>query len=82
MPTLHVRNVPEGVYEALRARAAAHGRSINAETIALLEPALTGSGPKLSTIEALRLMAALRIRQQPQPDAPGVVELIRADRDR
>lgn len=82
MATLHVRNVPEGVYEALRGRAAAHGRSINAETIALLEPALAGTGPKLSARDALSRMAELRSRQSPRSDGLGVVELIRADRDR
>ena len=34
--TLHVRNVPEGLYEALRARAQARGRSIGNEVIAIL----------------------------------------------
>lgn len=40
MATLHVRNVPEALYEALRTRAAANGRSIGAETIQLLEQEL------------------------------------------
>jgi ATP-dependent Clp protease ATP-binding subunit ClpA/plasmid stability protein len=36
MATLHVRNVPEALYEALRARAQARGRSIGNEAIAVL----------------------------------------------
>jgi hypothetical protein len=36
MATLHVRNVPEELYELLRERAAANGRSIGAETCQLL----------------------------------------------
>ena len=36
MATLHVRNVPEALYEALRARAQLRGRSIGNEAIALL----------------------------------------------
>jgi ATP-dependent Clp protease ATP-binding subunit ClpC len=38
--TLHVRNVPEVLYEALRLRAERVGRSISGEAIALLEEAL------------------------------------------
>ena len=36
MATLHVRNVPDALYEALRARAQARGRSIGNEAIAIL----------------------------------------------
>lgn len=39
MATLHVRNVPDPVYEALRRRAWRNGRSINAEAVAILEDA-------------------------------------------
>lgn len=81
MATLHVRNVPDELYEALRARAKQHGRSINAETIALLEPALE-SRDKLPLREWLERTDELRSRQRPSPGAPGVVEMIRADRDR
>jgi ATP-dependent Clp protease ATP-binding subunit ClpC len=38
--TLHVRNVPEELYEALRANAAVEGRSIGAQTVSLLQRAL------------------------------------------
>ena len=38
--TLHVRNVPDGLYEALRARAEREGRSIGSQTCVLLEQAL------------------------------------------
>lgn len=37
MPTLHVRDVPAHLYEELRQRAAAEGRSLSAEVIKLLE---------------------------------------------
>jgi hypothetical protein len=37
MATLHVRNVPDSLYEDLRGRADANGRSIGAEAIQLLE---------------------------------------------
>jgi plasmid stability protein len=38
--TLHVRNVPDQLYEALRANAAVEGRSIGAQTVELLRRAL------------------------------------------
>ncbi len=40
MATLHVRNVPDELYAELRAAAEREGRSIGAETIALLRSAL------------------------------------------
>jgi Antitoxin FitA-like, ribbon-helix-helix/Clp amino terminal domain, pathogenicity island component len=47
MATLHVRNVPDDLYELLRERAGANARSIGAETIQLLQErlALAGLGP-------------------------------------
>jgi plasmid stability protein len=41
MATLHVRNVPDDLYEELREQADAEGRSIGAEAISLLRGALT-----------------------------------------
>jgi cytochrome c5 len=43
MPILHVRNVPDELYERIRTRAATHRRSITAETIALLEAGLSAA---------------------------------------
>lgn len=40
MATLHVRNVPDGLYEALRTQAESQGRSIGAEAIVLLQQAV------------------------------------------
>ncbi|HSP72311.1 MAG TPA: Clp protease N-terminal domain-containing protein, partial [Gaiellaceae bacterium] len=41
MATLHVRNVPEPLYEALRRCAEENGRSIGAQAIALLNESLS-----------------------------------------
>jgi hypothetical protein len=41
MATLHVRNVPEALYEALRACAEDNGRSIGAQAVALLNESLS-----------------------------------------
>ncbi|MCC5086710.1 FitA-like ribbon-helix-helix domain-containing protein [Xanthomonas campestris] len=39
MPSFTVRNIPEDVHRAIRARAAQHGRSTEAEIRAILESA-------------------------------------------
>jgi hypothetical protein len=44
MATLHVRNVPDPLYERLRQHAETNGRSIGADTVQLLEERLGGAG--------------------------------------
>ena len=46
MATLHVRNVPDDLYERLRVQAEAEGRSIGAEAVQLLEQQLAGGGSR------------------------------------
>ncbi|WP_063039746.1 FitA-like ribbon-helix-helix domain-containing protein [Nocardia grenadensis] len=43
MVTLSVRHVPDAVYRALRIRADNHGRSTEAEVLAILEEVVTRS---------------------------------------
>ena len=43
MATLHVRNVPDPLYEALRERAAENGRSIGAQTVCLIQESVLAS---------------------------------------
>jgi plasmid stability protein len=57
MATLHVRNVPEDLYEELRAAAETDRRSIGAETISLLRGALT---ERSALFEGVRRAAAVR----------------------
>jgi len=77
MATLHVRNVAESTYEALRERATGRRTSISAEAIRLIERGLRtdrlGVEQVLSRIEATRPKA--------RPGAPSPAELIRRDRD-
>jgi plasmid stability protein len=78
MPTLHVRNVPEGLYEALRHRAEAQGTSIGAEAIALLQRALrTDLAGVREVLEEYE-----RYRPTAKPGAPSAAELVREDRQR
>jgi Clp amino terminal domain, pathogenicity island component/Arc-like DNA binding domain len=56
MATLHVRNVPDELYELLRERAAANGRSIGAETCQLLYERLVAAAgrPRPFPVPGLR----------------------------
>jgi hypothetical protein len=59
--TLHVRNVPDQLYERLRERATANGRSIGAEIVVVLESELGVTG-----VRPWRTMFSRR-RQAPTP---------------
>lgn len=78
MATLHVRNVPTELYEALRNRADLNGRSINAEVIEIL-------GHGLETWRQNERWWAefeeLQSRMKLPPDAPKPEDIIRWDRD-
>ena len=76
--TLHVRNVPDALYEALRERAARENRSINAEAIAILRRALTR---RRGEDDVLGELQALRERLRWPDGSPSPEELIRQDRD-
>jgi antitoxin FitA len=76
MPQLLVRDVPRDVVEALKRRAAGHGRSAEAEHRAILEAAL-GAGRAGFWERAATLRAATRGRLLRPSE-----ELIREDRDR
>ena len=74
MSQLTVRNVNERIVRALKQRAAAHGRSAEAEHREILREALTG-GDRTFADRA----SALRRRLRSTVDSS---EIIRADRDR
>lgn len=59
MPTtLTLKNIPDEVYEQLKAAAAAHRRSLNSEAIVRLESSLLAAKPdpeaRLASVRALR----------------------------
>lgn len=79
MPNLLVRDVPQHVVARLKQRAAQHRRSLQQETLAILEEAAERS-PNLTAAETARAIRD-RLRQK------GVAfddstPLIRADRER
>jgi Plasmid stability protein len=76
MPAVTIRNISEETHQALKARAASHGRSTEAEIRAILEDAVhDAEGPGLGT--ALRQLGErfggleLDIRRDPTPIKPA-----------
>jgi plasmid stability protein len=81
MPTLHVRNVADRLYDDLRRRAAAAGRSLSAEVIGLLGAAVhrrTGIDPEVLA----RLRDHRAALERTHGRFPSSVDEIRADRER
>ena len=56
MATLTIKNLPDSLYESLKARASANRRSINSEAILAVERAVAGFGAP----EPEEILAALR----------------------
>ncbi len=58
MPTLTIKGMPDPLYLRLKARAAAHRRSLNSEILVALEQAVTATPPDpkalLARVDALR----------------------------
>jgi plasmid stability protein len=80
MSTLHVRNVPDDLYDRIQRRARAQGRSITAEVVSLLERAIEET-------ENLQheVLAGIRRRRFFSPSevgAPDSTTLLREDRQR
>jgi plasmid stability protein len=79
MATLHVRGVPDDLYEELTDHARDHGTSVTKEAIRLLRRALDlerrARGHK-DLIDAI-----IADRPSPRPGSPSGAELIREDRD-
>jgi plasmid stability protein len=83
MPTLYVENVPDELYEALRARARASRKSIAAEVIELLQQNVPTAAELARRKQFLKLVT--EISRQP-PAGPGpfpsTEEMLREDRER
>ncbi|MGD9616472.1 MAG: Arc family DNA-binding protein [Alphaproteobacteria bacterium] len=83
MPELLLRDVPEDIVEALRRRAAAHGRTADAELRSILEEALHASRePSARPGHADFWERAAKLREQTRGrNITPSEELIRQDRD-
>jgi plasmid stability protein len=80
MAILHVRNVPDELYESIRQQAQAQNRSISAEVIVLLQRALAGS--ERSQDEVLASIRRRRFYNPLEAGAPASSTLLREDRGR
>jgi antitoxin FitA len=80
MPTLHVRNVPEALYERIREQAQVNQRSISAEVLVLLNQVLAETWRSQRDV-----LASIQRRRTFRPTAmgaPDTVTLLRQDRAR
>lgn len=80
MATLHVRNVPDDIYQRLRKKAEASNRSLSAEVVVLLRDSLENRRPSQR-----ELLDEIRRRRSFRPadvGAPDSTRLLREDRDR
>ncbi|HZT30356.1 MAG TPA: hypothetical protein VFA33_10760 [Bryobacteraceae bacterium] len=83
MPTLYVENVPEELYEAIRARAQAKRTSISAEVLALLAENVPTPGEVARRKALVEQARRLRSRRPAAPGPfPSTEEMLREDRSR
>jgi plasmid stability protein len=83
MPTLYVENVPEDLYEALRARARERRTSIAAEVLSLLEKDVPTAKELARRRESFERVLQIAARKPPRPGPrPSAEEMVREDRDR
>lgn len=80
MATLHVRNIPDGLYLRIRERAETSNRSLSAEVVALLSEALQSE--KVSPREILTDVRRRRFFRPAEVGAPDVTKLLHEDRER
>lgn len=78
VPTLHIRNLPEPVYDKLKRRAAVNHRSLNAEVLALLN---TEFEEERREGEITRRLRKLAYEINLPADAPKPEEILRELRD-
>jgi plasmid stability protein len=76
MSTLHVRNVPSEVYEALRERAEGRNSSISAETVRLLKRAI-----RTDKLRIREIFDSIEKSRPAAQKAVSVAQLISEDRD-
>jgi plasmid stability protein len=80
MATLHVRNVPDELYERLKSLAEEDHRSLSAEVIDLLQEAAAAGSRRSRTLAALAALHRIAVENGPQPDGLAA-DLIREGRD-
>lgn len=82
MPSLTFRRVPERVHKILRRNAQEHGRSLNAEILAILDRAFEEAKQRRGLAAVIDEINRLREEvARTYPHQTGSVDLIREDRD-
>ena len=80
MNTLHVRSVPDDIYQRLRLMASIKNRSLSAQVITLLSQALEAEERR---VEQAKVLTSIQRRRFKAPqNAPSSLELLREDRAR
>jgi len=80
MNTLHVRSVPDNLYQRLKQLARNRNRSLSAQVITLLSRAVEEEERQRE--QAALLDSIRRRRFKPPVDAPDSLDLLREDRKR
>jgi plasmid stability protein len=80
MPTLHVRSVPEDLYERVRQLAQLRSRSLGAQVVTMLYEALDEEEKRKD--QALALNSIRRRRFTPPGKTVSSLDLLREDRQR
>ena len=80
MNTLHVRSVPEDLYQRIRSMASVKNRSLSAQVITLLAQALEAEERRM---EQAKVLTSIQRRRFIAPkNAPDSLELLHEDRAR
>ena len=78
MPTLHVRSVPEDLYERVRQLAQLRSRSLSAQVVTMLYEALAEEEQRK---DQARILTSIRRRRfAPPENTTSSLELLREDR--
>ena len=80
MNTLHVRSVPDDLYQRIQVMANAKNRSLSAQVITLLSQAIELEERRMKQAKVLNSIQRRRFKA-PQ-NAPSSLELLREDRGR
>lgn len=80
MNTLHVRSVPDDLYQRLQRLAQARNRSLSAQVITMLTQAVEDEERRKKQEKAL--MSIRRRRFVPPTKSPSSLDLLREDRNR
>jgi plasmid stability protein len=83
MPTLYVENVPDELYEALRARARTNRKSIAAEVIELIQQNVPTAAELARRRQFLKAVTKIsRRKPASRGPFPSTEEMLREDRER